>query len=235
MKAIFKKEVKSYLYSPIGYVFIAVFIAISGYFFAATNLFSGRANLAAVFSNISFVFIFLIPILTMRLLAEEKHTKTDQLLLTSRLKTSDIVLGKLFAATFMLALALAVTLVYPLILWGYTTLSWGVIASNYLGFLLMGIVYCAVGLFISSLTENQIISAAATFAILLMLYVADWISPALNNAAASAVIDWISVAKRFSDFGVGLINVEYVIYYISAAGLFVFFTVRHIEKRRLEK
>lgn len=235
MKAIFKKEMKSYFASPLGYVFIAVFLLVSALFFFVNNLVYGLGDISYVFSNIILLLVLLIPVLTMRSFAEEKNKKTDQLLLTSPIKVSSIVLGKLFAALAVFGIALVLTVIYPLILSIYTKMSWGMILCNYIGFFLMGASFISIGIFISSLTENLLISAFGSFAALFVVYLMDWVSMSVSNTIISAIVNAISITARFNDFAIGIINIEYVIYFISIVAVFVILTVAQIEKRRWVK
>ncbi len=235
MTAIYRKELRTYFLSPIGYVFIAVFLAFSGWFFTTINLLQAVGDMSYVFSNLTTVFLFLIPILTMRSLAEEKNSKTDQLLLTAPISIGSIVIGKVLAAVTVFMIALLITLLYPIILTMFTEPAWGEIFGNYIGFFLMGAAFVSIGVFISSLTENQIISAVCTFAILLLLFMIEWISPSINNTFLLSVIDWLAITKRFNDFATGIVNLESVIYYLSIVAVFSFLTVRHLEKRRWSK
>lgn len=235
MKAIFKKELRSYFCSPIGYVFVAIFFFVASLFFAMYNLFSGYGDINTVFGNMTMIFLFLTPILTMRSLAEEKNSKTDQLLLTAPVNVISIVLGKLFAAVCVFLIALAVTLVYPLILLGFTEPAWGKIFGNYIGFFLMGSAFVSIGIYISSLTENQIIAAVATFGVLFLMYLAEWFGSITNVAILQTLIGWLSITSKFADFSMGLVNLQSVIYYLSIVAIFVFLTVNHIEKRRWSK
>lgn len=235
MKAIFKKEFRGYFCSPIGYVFVGIFFLVASLFFAIYNLFMQYGDINMVFSNMTMIFLFLTPIITMRSLAEEKNSKTDQLLLTAPVKISSIVLGKLFAAVAVLGIALLLTIIYPLILIGFTTPAWGKIFGNYIGFFLMGSAFVSIGIYISSLTENQIISAVATFGLLFLLYLAEWFGAATGNALLQTVIGWISITEKFYDFSMGIINLQSVVYYLSIVAIFVFLTVSHMEKRRWSK
>lgn len=232
MKAIYKKEMRSYFCSPMGYVFIAAILALSGFFFTGVNLANGVGDMSYVFGNLITVLMIVIPVLTMRLMAEEKSAKTDQLLLTCPISTTAIVMGKLLAAVSVFMIALLGTLVYPLMLLKYIQPAWGQIFGNYIGFFLMGSAFVAIGLFISSLTENQIVAAVVTFAVLLLLNIINWLSSLLTNQILLTVVDWLSITTRFDDFSRGMINLESVIYYLSYVAIFVFLTVRQIEKRR---
>lgn len=235
MKAIFKKELRGYFYSPIGFVFLAIFFFVASLFFAMYNIFGGYGDINAVFSNMTMIFLFLTPVITMRSMAEEKNSKTDQLLLTSPVKISSIVLGKLFATMSVLAIAMAMTFVYPILLLNFTTPAWGKFIGNYIGFFLMGSAFLSIGIYISALTENQIIAAVSTFGVLFLLYLADWFAPMINVGFLSAMLKGISMTTKFYDFSMGIINIGSVVYYISIVVVFVSLTVIHIEKRRWSK
>ena len=235
MKAIFKKEFRSYFCSPIGYVFVGIFFFVASLFFALYNLFMGYGDINMVFSNMTMIFLFLTPVITMRSFAEEKNAKTDQLLLTSPINVSSIVFGKLFAAVSIFGISMLLTVIYPLILIGFTTPAWGKIIGNYIGFFLMGSAFVSIGIYISSLTENQIIAAVATFGVLFLLYLAEWFGTITANTVLGSVISWISITSKFNDFSMGIINLQSVVYYLSIVAIFVFLTVNHIEKRRWSK
>ena len=169
MKAIFKKEFRSYFLSPIGYVFVAIFFFVASLFFVINNIFGGYGDINAVFSSMTMIFLFLTPVITMRSMAEEKNSKTDQLLLTAPVSVVSIVTGKLLAAMSVLAIAMATTVIYPIILLNFTTPAWGKFFGNYVGFFLMGTAFVSIGIYISALTENQIIAAVSTFGVLFLL------------------------------------------------------------------
>ncbi|MEG0230026.1 MAG: ABC transporter permease, partial [Oscillospiraceae bacterium] len=173
MVAIFKRELSSYFTSPIGYVFLGIFYVISGFFLFSTIL-SGTTDMSFIFSGMFIVLVFLVPILTMRLLSEEKKQKTDQVLLTSPVNLFSIVIGKYLAAFTVFLCGLSITLIYALVLAGNSTsFDWLVVFGNYIGIILLGGCFIAIGLFVSSLTENQMISAIGSFAIMLALFLID--------------------------------------------------------------
>lgn len=232
MWAVFKREVQSYFFSPLGYVIIGFFLLVSGFFFTANNIFPMNSSFNAVLGNTSFIFMMLVPILTMRLLSEEKKTKTDQMLITSPLSLTAIVLGKYLAAVSVFLTTLVISFVYPIILLTLGQPSVGEIVAGYIGFFLMGCTFISVGLFISALTENQITAATSTFGVLLLLWVIDWVVPNINNPAVVSTLEWLSVLKRFSSFMMGVLSPSPIIYYLSFSALFVFLTIRVIEKRR---
>lgn len=232
MKAIFYRELRAYFQTPVGYIFIGMFLAVSGYFFAVSNLLSKSPDLGTVLSNMLMMFLFLIPILTMRLLSEEKNSRTDQLLLTAPVSVRGIVLGKFFAAAAIYLLTLAVTLLYLLVIGIHGAPEYGKIFCNYLGFILIGFAYISVGLFISSLTQNQASAAIATFASLLFLYAVEWARSAVQSQLLLAVIDCLSITKWYSEFELGVLSVPAVIYYISFTAVFLLCTIRVVDRRR---
>jgi|LSQX01.2.fsa_nt_gb ABC-2 type transport system permease protein len=232
MISIFKREIKAYFYSPVGYTFVGFFLLLSGYFFTAINLNQAWADLKPLFSNISFIFIFLVPILTMRLMSEERKNKTDQLLLTSPVSLTSIVIGKYLSAVFVFLVALLITIVYPVILYIYGSPSFGEILGSYIGFFLMGSAFISLGLFVSSLTENQIISAVASFGVLIMLWVIDWITTFIQSKMLINIIEWISIFARYEDFSMGILSLSPIVYYLSFSTIFIFLTIRVMEKRR---
>lgn len=235
MNAIFKREFRSYFASPVGYVYVSVFFLVASLFFGFYNLLYQSGDISYVFSNMTMVFQFLTPVLTMRLLAEEKNNKTDQLLLTSPVKVHSIVLGKLFAAIAVLAIALSVTLLFPILLVSYTEPSWGKIFGSYLGILLIGSTCISIGLYISSLTENQIIAAVGTFAVLFLVFVFEMVGSSITNPVLSQIIYWLSFTAKFADFGKGIINIPLVFYYVSIIAAFSLLTIGQIEKKRWTK
>lgn len=169
MGAIIKREMSSYFSSPIGYIYLAVFYLFAGFFFYMTTLQAGSTDLRGVFINLFSVLMFLIPILTMRLISEDKRQKTDQALLTAPLTLGGLVFGKFIAAFIIFAMGVAVTLVFAVVVSFFAQPDWAVVLSNMLGLLLLGGALISIGLFISSLTENQVIAAIGSFAALMFL------------------------------------------------------------------
>jgi ABC-2 type transport system permease protein len=188
MLAVFKRELRSYFNTPIGYIFMAAFLFFGGLFFALINLFGKNPDFSATLGNITFIFLLTVPILTMRLLSEERNKKTDQLLLTSPLSLSGIVLGKYFAAVFVFLISLLITALYPFIISIYGILAGWEILGSYIGFFLMGAAFISVGLFISALTENQLIAAILTFVVLLLNYLIDALMQIVPTSTLSGII-----------------------------------------------
>lgn len=168
MLAIYKKELKSYFTSMTGYVFIAFFLCIIGIYYVAYNLVGSLANFEYVLSSTSFLFVLLVPILTMRIMAEEKKQKTDQLLYTSPLSPTSIIVGKYLAVFTVFLLAMVIVSLYPVILLQFGNIPLKIAYGSILGFLLLGAAYIAIGLFISSLTESQLVSAVVSFVVILI-------------------------------------------------------------------
>ncbi len=234
MKAIFKREIDNYLNNPMGYVFLGIFVLIFSGIFCYVNLYGlTSSNISYTFSWMIYAMLCLMPLITMRLLAEEKAGKTDQLLLCSPVSSMDIVMGKFFAVMVLVALALCFTVPHlvVLILRGNPDFSTTFLA--YLGFLLYASVYASIGLFISSLTENQVISAVLTFATFIgMLAVEILLVPSIQSPLLYKILSGISFASRYTDFSLGILNITSLIYYISVALMFNYFTVLSIERRR---
>jgi ABC-2 type transport system permease protein len=190
MLAIFRRELKAYFTSPIGFIFLGFFILLSGVFFAVGNLLQASPDYTGMLSSITFVFLILVPILTMRLLSEETRQKTDQLLITSPLTITGIVMGKYLAAVAVFLITLLVTVLYPLMISFFALLGlagWEIL-GGYLGFFLLGCAFIAVGLFFSSLTDNQLIAAVVTFAALLFMWIIDAIAPNVPSDPVSGLV-----------------------------------------------
>ncbi|MBZ9685960.1 ABC transporter permease [Clostridium estertheticum] len=198
MLAVFLKEFRSYFTSAIGYIFIGIFLLITGIFFALSNLLPGNPSYNRVLSSIITVFLFIIPVLTMKIMSEETKTKTDQLLFTSPLKITDIILGKYFAAVAVFLISLIITILYPLILSMFGTVSAPEVFAGYIGLFLLGASLIAIGVFISSLTENQVVSAVITFGTLLFIWMIDSIQQGLPSSRTASIIFVIIIAAIFA-------------------------------------
>jgi len=232
MNAIFKREVKAYFNTIIGYIFISVFMMFASYFFLFVNIVYLSVDIRYLFISMTLILAFLIPVLTMRSLAEERRSKTDQILLTSPVRVSDIILGKYLAALYVFLISVACTLIFLFLLFGYGKPDPGLIAAVYAGFALFGAALIAIGIFLSSLTENQVIAALSTFGALLFVQLFDSLKGVFNNPQISKVITWLSLGGRFREFTIGVFNFEHIIYYISFIAVMLFLTVRVVEKRR---
>lgn len=242
MQAIFKREFRAYFKSPIGYIFLGAFIFYASLMFVMINLNAQSTALTGFFSNISLIFVFIIPIITMRLFSEERKSKTDQLLLTAPVKVSGIVLGKFFAAAAVLLISVVATMFFILIMKMYGSPAVGEAVVGYFGLFLIGLLFISIGMFMSSLTESQVVSAVSTLAILFFL----WFLANLNMNFSSIlqggwawlgkVLDWLldflSINKRYYDFSIGTLNFVPIFYFVSLTALFNLLTIRMVEKRR---
>ncbi len=245
---VMKRELKSYFYSPIAYVVITIFLILSGYFFfammAAFNRFSqssfqnpmANVNITEMivrplFGNITFILLLILPILTMRLFAEEKKSGTFELITTYPIKDIELVLGKLFACSGVFLVMLLFTFLYPVFMISYSQPDIGVLATAYLGIFLMGIAFIAMGTFISSLTENQIVAAVMTFGLLLLFWVLGWIS-SISEGTLGEIASKLSLLTHYDSFAKGVIDLSDVIYYLSFIAFSIFLTLRSLESKK---
>jgi ABC-2 type transport system permease protein len=246
---IFKKELKSYFASPIAYLLLAIFAVIFGFFFySATRFFvmqgmqmqmMGRGMpmdvneyvIRPLLTNASVIGLFLIPMITMRLYAEEKRSGTIELLMTSPVRDIEIVLGKWLAALVLYASILGISGINLAILFAFGRPDWKPILVGYLGLILQGGCLLAIGIFISTTTKNQIIAGGATFAVCLMLWVLDWVS-AYDQSAWAKVVSYLSVVTHFEPFSKGVIDSKDVIFYLSMIFFGLFLTTRSVESLR---
>lgn len=188
MIAVYKRELRSYLTSMIGYLFIFFILLLTGIYFSAYQLSAYYPRFEYTLSALSFVFLVSVPILTMRVLAEERKQKTDQLLLTAPVSVEKIVLGKYFALVTVFAIPMLIMCLYPLIMTKFGTVSLAAAYTSILGFFLLGCANLAIGVFISSLTESQVIAAVLTFVILFAFYMMNGISSFFSEGALSTCI-----------------------------------------------
>lgn len=232
MYAIFKKEIRNYFMTPIGYIFISPFLALSAMFFISGMVSSQVANVSYILGPINILCLFIVPVLTMQLFAEERNKKSDQLLLTAPVNVSSVVMGKYFAAICVFCITLAISLIYPVILFvvGKPVLS--EVIGSYIGFILIWAAFISVGVFISSVTESQVVAAILTFVALFVLYSLDGWTQEITLPWLKTAIGWFSIFKRYTDFQIGLLNLPNIIYYLSFIFIFLFLTVRNIERRR---
>lgn len=243
MGAIYRREMGAFFTSGVGYVFLSVFTLLSGIFFYFGVIGSGRADISPMFSSMFLVVLFLIPILTMKLLSEEKKNRTDQGLLTAPVSLWSIVLGKYFAALTLFIIAESVVFIYALFIAVFGEVMWPSLLGNYIAMLFLGAAFIAIGLFISSLTENQMAAAVASMLALFLLYLLDSLAASINASAGSTF--WqkclgfvqdamysVSFLSRYNGFTQGVFDLSSIVFFVSAAFLFNFFTVRVLEKRR---
>jgi ABC-2 type transport system permease protein len=247
---VFKKEMRLYFGSPMASVVLTFFLLVSGWFFSQIFFFYSLSSMQSmmnpmmagslnptesimrpVFSNLSVVLLFFIPMLTMRLFAEEKKAGTLELLLTYPVRDGQVLLGKFLAALALYAILLALTLLYPAIVAYFGRVEWGAVLTGYLGLLLLGATFLAVGVLISSLTENQIVAGFATFAVLLVFWVIGWGAEATGGWLRRA-LQYVSILDHMDNFGKGVIDTRDIVYYLCAIGLALFLTLRSLEAKR---
>ena len=226
------KETKSYFGTPAAYVVGAMFLALTGVFFVSeiTSPFA-EADVREIVDWASFFIIFLAPLLTMRLLAEEQKLGTLELLLTSPVRDWEVVIGKYLASLLILAAILAATLYYVLLLYVFGSPDTGPILSGYFGLLLYGAAALAIGLLGSSFSGNQIVAAVVGIAILLMLSYVDRIG-GLVEGIVSQIVQGMSMNSHIVDFTRGVIDLSSVVYFLSLAAVFIFLAIRSLETRR---
>ena len=232
MFPIIRKELAAYFYSPIGYIFLAAFYFFSGIGFLLNNLLEQSANLGGVFNYLFNFILFLVPILTMRLMSEDIKNKIDQALLTMPITITQMVLGKFLAATLVYFLALSVTLAYALVISVFTTPNWASVWGNYISTFLLGETMIAIGMFISSMTENQVVAAVGGFAIALLLTLIDLLAAVFTQPLVRTIANAISFYHRYEGFSQGIFKFSCVFFFFSICSLFLFFTVLVFDKRR---
>ena len=233
MLAIFKRELRSFFSGAMGYVFLVIYLVVSGAVFSFSTLFSMTSDSTTYFLLMLIFSAIILPILTMKSFSEERKGKTEQLLLTSPISIPSMVIGKFLAAYVLFAAVVLFTSLYFLFLIPYATLKVAVLLGNIVALLLVGGVFIAIGLFVSSLTENQLAAAVGTIAIILGFLVVG-ILGALMPATywLRFVFDSLSIFTRFQNFTNGYFDIASVIYYLTMLVIFVYFTIRVYDRRR---
>jgi ABC-2 type transport system permease protein len=247
--AIAHKELRAYFASPIAYIVIGFFALLFGWFYIGildwfvrqglqgqmgmgpTSMNVNQQMIRPLILNITVVFLFLLPLITMRTYAEEKRSGTIELLLTSPLTDLEIVLGKFLGALGLYAVMVALTLIHFGLLFAFGKPEWKPLATAYLGLLLFGGCFIALGLFISSLTKNQIVAGAATFGVFLLLWVVDWIGESMGPTG-QAILKYLSMTEHLEDFVKGVIDTKHLVYYLSFIAFGLFLTVRSVDTER---
>ena len=285
MLAIFKRELKAYFFTPIGYIYMGLFLLLTGVFYFFDNLLGGRSQYSGFLGSLLLIFLFAVPLLTMRLFSEEKRQKTDQLLLTSPVSITAIVCGKFFAAMAVFCATLLVTAAYAVVIAVYGDLEIWETFGSYIGYIFLGASYMSLGIFISASTENQLTAALVSFFTLMFIWLLDPVSQIVPSDTRTGIISavvllaavllfvylntrnwiivlgaailgglviggfflfkqdvffgfirkflgWFSLNRRYQTFSMGLLKFDALLYYASFSGLFLFLTVRLIEKRR---
>jgi ABC-2 type transport system permease protein len=285
MGAVIKRELNNYFRTPLGYIIMGLFLLVTGLFFALMNLFGRNPDFGQFLQSVWIVYLFAVPLLTMRLISEERNQQTDQLLFTSPIRLVDVVGGKFIAAFVVFLLTLVVTALYAVIIAVYGELAFWETLGAYIGFILLGGCFISIGVLVSALTENQVTAAFFTFFVLLFIWLLDvvkqyvpadpgfgiafayviavgigaliflntrsWligvavavlggiavtvgviVDTGIYQGLITDVLNWFSLLERFNDFVLGVLKLDVVVFYLSFIGVFLYLTVRILEKRR---
>lgn len=245
--AVCKRELKTYFTSPIAYVVLGIFLVLAGYlFYSHLAIYSLRSFQAMsdphsetalsvtewvtrpLFDNLGILLLFMMPMLTMRLFAEEKKTGTIELLMTFPIKDLEVLLGKFSACLLVLLVMLSPTFLYMLILAYFGSVEWGPVFTGYLGLFLLGSAFMAMGILFSSLTENQIVAAVLSFGALIIFWVLGWAAD-YSGATAAAVLGHLSVLEHVESFSKGVLDLKDTVYYLTFIGFCLFLAIQSLE------
>ena len=232
MLAIYKKEMRTYFTTPLGYVFIAVFLAVSGFMFAISTYQSMTSDVSGYFQIMIFGYIVIVPLLTMRSFADERKSRTEQLLMTSPVSITSMVMAKFLAAFTMFAGSVLVSCLYYLPMFNYGEPNVGRALGCLIAMLLIGMCFISVGIFVSTLTESAVTASIGTMAILLLFVVVALFNSLIDSYVIRFVLNWISVYSRYANFTYGYFDISATVYYLSISAVFLFLAVRVYERRR---
>ena len=232
IKIILMRELRSYFNSPMAYIFLVVFAIVNGYFFTNTFFLFNQSNMRALFNIIPLVYLFFIPAVTMSLIAREKNIGTMEVMATLPIKDIDFVIGKFMSALSLIIIGLGITLVHFFTLMNVgTNIDYGAVFTGYIGLIMLGAVYAAVGTFASSITDNQVISFIIGVFVVLVFFLMDKML-LFEPSALSGLIQYLSVDFHLSNISRGVIDSRNIIYFASLVGFFLFMTVRVLEIRK---
>ena len=248
MLAIAQRELNGYFSSPIAYVLIGFFALLFGWFFYVPLAYFEQQSMqmgmnpnqplninqmliGPTLMNTTVIMLFLFPLITMRTYSEEKRSGTIELLLTSPITDVEIILGKFLGAMALYAAMLAITTIHIAILFIYGNPEWKPIATGYLGLLLMGGCFLSLGLFVSSLTRNQIVAGMVTFAVFLLFWVINWIAT-FTGPTTQSVLNYLSITEHLNDFARGVLDTKHFVYYTTFIAFSLFLTVRSVDSER---
>ncbi|MBO5052188.1 MAG: ABC transporter permease [Clostridia bacterium] len=232
MLAIYKREMRAYFTTPIGYVFAAIFLAFSAAVFTYTTLYALSSDTTDYFTIMLFSFIILLPLLTMKTLSEERKMKTEQLLLTSPVSLTGMVCAKFLAAFTVFFGCMLLTSLNFIILYTHSEPNTAIILGNLAALILVGMAFLSIGLFVSSLTESQLAASVITVAILLVLLVIGFAGNLIGAPWLRFLLSGLSVFSRFQNFTNGVFDIAALVYYVSLTAVFLFLTVRVYDRRR---
>ena len=233
MIQIFKRELRAYLLNPLGYVYLSIFFIIVSVLFSLANVVEESSNFGVVIANLRIVLMIFVPAITMNLLVEERRNKTEQLLFTVPVTTRDIVVGKFLAAAVMLIITMLVTMIYPLMLAFFTQIYLPTLITEYIGFILLGMSLIAVCMFISSFIESSIISFLVGVGTIFLIWLSEDLVKLARTRVLSEVLDTFCLMRKYMEFNGGTLNISTACYYITVVVMFVFLTIRQIERRRI--
>lgn len=232
MLAIYKRELRSYFTTPIGYIFAAVYLCLSAAVFCFTTLYSLSADTTSYFSIMIFAFVVLLPLLTMKSFSEERKSKTEQLFLSAPVTLTGVVLAKFLSAfTVFFGCTLLSSLNF-IILFTHARPSGALILGNLLALVLVGMAFLAVGIFISTLTESQLSASVITISVLLLFLVIGFLNNFVSAPWLRFILSGLSVFSRFQNFANGIFDVAALFYYLSLTFVFLFLAVRVYDRRR---
>lgn len=232
MLAIYKREMRAYLTSVIGYAFISLFLAVSGGIFVLTTLYSMSASVSNYFTYMLLFFVILLPLLTMKSFSEEKKLRTEQLLMTAPVSILGMVMAKYLAAMTMFSSCMVVSGLSFTILYRYAVVKTAMLLGNLVGVLLVGSALLAIGVFVSALTENQLTAAVGTVGMILAFYVINLVNSVIPVYWIRFILSALSIFGRFQNFTQGVFDFAALFYYLSVTAVFLFLTMRIYDRRR---
>ena len=232
MGAILKRELGAYFSSATAYVVMAVYFFFSGLFFNFYCISANSSSLSYVYGNMFYIILFLIPIITMKTFAEEKKQKSDQALLTAPTSLTEIVLGKFLGAFCLYAICCCIFLVYAVVISFFASPEWSVILCTFLGILLLGGSLIAINVFISVLTESMVVAAVIGMGVGLVISMTNYLISLIQVDWIANILNKINFLSYYENFTYGILSIVDVVFFLSVTALFLFFTVRVLEKRR---
>ena len=232
MLAILKRESRAYFRTPLGFVIIGAVFFFSGYFFFTYNLYGNTTDMSKLFSQLFPVVLFLVPVLTMRLFSEDKRLKIDQQLLTSPVTRTGIVLGKYFSAVLVYLIAISSTLIQAIVMSFFSRPDWPVVIGNFGGLLFLGLALISISMFLSSLTESQVIAAVTSFVVSLFLMLVDALTNVVSSPFLQQFFTSLSFNNRYTPFTLGIFELPGVIFFLSISAMFLCFNVAVLDRKR---
>ena len=232
MNAIFRREFRAYFYSPIAYVFMGVVLFLFGTYYWRVVMIGSSYYLGQVYGAMFTWLMLFLPALTMRSLSEDRKNKTDQALITAPVSVTGIVWGKFLAAFCIYLITMAITLIPAVVIGMFSEPSWALVFGNFVASLLYGSAILAIGIFVSSLTESQIVALIGTIGISIFLMLVDSLGSLIQSEWFQQVVTWISFQSRYSPFTNGIFNISSVVFFLSVIAVFNFITARGLESRR---